>query len=560
MLGDLLRKFVTLIRSPGLPRVRAGGRVWYFTPAGWELFGPAGPPLDRWITDGTAVPVKVNLARSVYRVDLAGGPVYVKVCHVRTPRAWAREVLRPPKARLEFDKARELLARGIAVVEPLAWATTDSLWPGESVLVTRGRAAIPFRRYLESVWSGLPPSSRAALRRRLAVALGEFFARLHDAGITHPDPHPDNLLIETAEGGGPHFVLIDVHDVGLGRPLAWLASRDNLAVFNRWFQLRASRADRARFWRAYCHCRRAPSPPDSATCRDRARELEAATHTANLRLWSGRENRWLGTSRAVRPLQHGPFRGLAVRDLSDDSLAALLADPDAAFTRPGSRLLKDCPSATVAVVPLPTPGGPVPVVLKRVGVRSWFDGVRNRMRPSQVWRAWRNGHALRDRWLPTPRPLAVFHRYRRGLPAEGYLLTELVPDAQPLTAAHARAVVEPLARLLRAMHDRGVSHRDLKAPNILLAHGTEPVLIDLVGVRTGVRPTVRRRAKDLARLNASFVTAPAGLTRTDRLRFLLVYLRAGPDLGADWKTWWTLVSRATVAKVERNRRRGRVLG
>ena len=43
---------------------------------------------------------------------------------------------------------------------------------------------------------------------------------------------------------------------------------------------------------------------------------------------------------------------------------------------------------------------------------------------------------LRDRWLPTPRPLAMFHRLRAGgLPAEGYLLTEKVPDAVGLPEA-----------------------------------------------------------------------------------------------------------------------------
>ena len=45
------------------------------------------------------------------------------------------------------------------------------------------------------------------------------------------------------------------------------------------------------------------------------------------------------------------------------------------------------------------------------------------------------GASLRDRWLPTPRPLAVFHRHRGGLPAEGYVLTEMVPDPAPLRPA-----------------------------------------------------------------------------------------------------------------------------
>jgi serine/threonine protein kinase len=111
------------------------------------------------------------------------------------------------------------------------------------------------------------------------------------------------------------------------------------------------------------------------------------------------------------------------------------------------------------------------------------------------------------------------------------------------------------------MHDRGVSHRDLKAPNILLANGREPMLIDLVGVRTQVRLTYSRRAREIARLNASFLRDSA-VSRGDRLRFLHAYLAAGPKLGGpevDWKSWWKWVSQATAQKVARNRRTGRVL-
>jgi serine/threonine protein kinase len=236
---------------------------------------------------------------------------------------------------------------------------------------------------------------------------------------------------------------------------------------------------------------------------------------------------------------------------------------------------------------MPGPDGPIPVVLKRVNVRSWMTPIKNMLRPSQVLRSWVHGHAFRDRRLSTPRPLAAFHRYRSGLPAEGYLLTEKVPGAVAIdvaissslsrgkeqfqtvsddltasttgsTSGFSEVSVE-LARLLRAMHDRDVSHRDLKAANILLANGQHPMLIDLVGVRTQVRLSASQRAKELARLNASFLNSPH-VNRTDRLRFLHAYLSAGSGLGVDWKNWWEMICRATAAKAEKNRRRKRMLG
>jgi hypothetical protein len=393
------------------------------------------------------------------------------------------------------------------------------------------------------------------------LELARFIARLHDAGVAHPDPHPGNLLVELPRSGVPRFALLDLHDVRVGKPLSWRQSRDNLALFNRWFQMRCSRTDRARFWHAYRGARVSLCPATQTELRETALDLECATHDSNLRLWAGREHRWLGSNRTIQKVQRGAIRGFAVRDLPDDFLQALLANPDEAFTRPGVRMLKDCPSATVAIIAMPSSAGQVPVVLKRLNVRNWLDPMKNLVRRSHALKSWANGNALRDRWLPTPRPLAIFHRRRFGLPAEGYLLTELVPAAEPLAIPN-RDLLYRLGRMLRAMHDRGVSHRDLKAPNILLAHGVEPVLIDLVGVRTQARLTPARRAKELARLNASFATNP-GVTRGDRLRLLLAYLAAGPKLDSvkvDWKTWWKWVSRATAAKVARNRRAGRVLG
>ena len=143
-------------------------------------------------------------------------------------------------------------------------------------------------------------------------------------------------------------------------------------------------------------------------------------------------------------------------------------------------------------------------------------------------RSWLLGHGLCERWLPTPRPLAMFHHYRaKLLPAEGYLLTEKVAYAvglpEAVRACRApgvlRAWSERLARVVRAMHDRGVSHRDLKAPNVMLRGAASdpatatPVLIDLVGVRAGFDavPFARRARTRLqsARPRSTRPTRPA---------------------------------------------------
>lgn len=546
--------------------VRAAGRVWHLTADAADVFGPDPPDVAGWVRDGRAEVVKGAAHRTVYRVPLPGGTVYVKHCRVTGPRAWAREVLRPAKARLEFENALALRERGIAAVVPLAWGSPDSPWPGESYLVTRGRdGAVPFLHFVDRVMPALPAAVQLGVRRHLALMLGRFMAALHDVGVAHPDPHPGNILVELPPSHVPQFALIDLHAVRIGRPLTWAESRANLVLFNRWFQMRASRADRLRFWHSYRRSRRTlpTARPDREG--DEACSVERGTLASNLRFWAGREPRCVGKNRYFRPVRRGSVRGFAVRDLPDEAVKELLADPDAPFTRPGTKLLKNSRTSTVAEVVLPTADGPRVLILKRVKVRRWFEPLKNLFRPSAVRRSWVAGHSLRDRWLPTPRPLLVLHRHRFGLPAAGYLLTEKVHDAVELPEAVAAAGdtatlrngAHQLARVLRGMHDRTVSHRDLKASNVLLAGGV-PVLIDLVGVQTGAAVPFRQRAKELARLNVSFLGSPA-VTRTERLRFLRAYLAAGPALREDWQTWWKVIAAATAAKVAKNRRTGRPL-
>ena len=249
MWGDVLRKLGSLVAPPAGSAVRADGRVWHFSAEGAALFGPAGPAYPKWLADGTAEVVKHGPHRTVYRVALPTGTVYVKHCRINGPRAWAREAMRPPKARLEFENASRLRALGIGAAEPLAWGTPDTRWPGESFLITRDLApAIPFTEFIESRFSVFSPDEQTRVRRQLARGLGRFLALLHDSGVTHPDPHPGNILVELPGSLVPHLRLLDVHAVRFGSPLSWAESRANLILYNRWFQMRCRRrADRFRF-------------------------------------------------------------------------------------------------------------------------------------------------------------------------------------------------------------------------------------------------------------------------------------------------------------------------
>jgi tRNA A-37 threonylcarbamoyl transferase component Bud32 len=558
-----------------------------------QLLGPDGLRLDAWLRAGLAHVVKQAPHRAVYHVTLPGLNLYVKHYPLTDKRSWLRQMVRPSKARSEYDRALAVAARGVPTYVPLAVGEQGlGGQPGDSFLITLSlEGTVPLHVYLRTTFATLSRTQQTHLRQRLAGELGSLLARMHDAGIRHDDLHAGNLLIQGDAAGPLTLHVIDLHAVHLGRPLRWRASRDNLVLLNRWFVLHAGRSDRQRFWKAYIQNRSTLTPGDPA---ERAKDLERRTWRSNLNFWRLRDRRCLGTNRYFRRFSSSAVVGHAVRDLDDGTLAGLVANPDGPFHWLGITVLKDSPSSTVIEFDLSVQGVPRRVVYKRLRVTDWSDPWVALVRRAPALHSWVMGHGLRERALPTARPLAVFHRRRHGLLYEGYLLAEKIPNAVDLARfvsrldslppaerlVSQRLHIDRLARLVRELHRRHLSHRDLKAANVLVqtaqgegrtaqADGAFPFLlstpsleglwlIDLVGVRRMRRLSRRRRVQNLARLHASFHQQPT-LTRTDKLRFLRVYLQWGLAGKAGWKRWWRAIARATQAKIERNRRKGRPL-
>src|SRR5207245_3852856 len=82
MFSHFLRKLGSLgtAAATGLTTIRTAGRRWHLAPEAAAILGPDGPDLERWLADGSAEVVKTGPHRTVYRVRLPGGMVYVKHC------------------------------------------------------------------------------------------------------------------------------------------------------------------------------------------------------------------------------------------------------------------------------------------------------------------------------------------------------------------------------------------------------------------------------------------------------------------------------------------------
>jgi tRNA A-37 threonylcarbamoyl transferase component Bud32 len=578
--------------------VRAGGFHWTLAPGlQTPLLGDAGLRLADWLRSGQAHIVKQGPHRIVYRVELPGLCFYLKHNRVTDARTWLRQLVRPSKARREYESALAVAARGVPTVSPLAVGEQSTLQGGASYLITRGlENTIPLNLFLARSLAEMPESRRAIVRQRLADELGILVARIHDAGILHNDFHTGNILVALDPDDEIRLYLIDLNAVHFGPPLDWSRAMDNLAMLNSWFVLYVNRTDRLRFWKSYYHARSLGTWGRGARAnRDHlylAAQIERRTWRFNLAVWSRHDDRCLKNNRYYRHVRAPGIDAHAVTELESASLAPLLADPDEPFRRAGVRLLKDSPSSTVAELDMLVEGRVRKVIYKRFRGATVKEMLASCVRRTPALRSWYHGYGFRARAVPTARTLAVLHRTRWGMLADGYLLTEKLEDTQELhvqveqlaqlptrqRGLLMRRLIDLVARTIRGLHQRQLSHRDLKAANILVRRAElppappapyEPVgllhvpetsvwLIDLVGVELFRKLPHRRIIQNLARLNASF-HGRRNVTRTDRLRFLRTYLFDGLRGPGNWKAWWRQIERATEKKVARNRRAGRPL-
>jgi Lipopolysaccharide kinase (Kdo/WaaP) family len=376
--------------------------------------------------------------------------------------------------------------------------------------------------------------------------------------------------------------MIDLDALRTRTALSWAAARDNLALLNHYFWLRCGRSDRYRFLHAYLDARRR-EPPDPAAF---ARGIEASTRAWAERLWRRWGRRCLGTNKYFKAYRGRRSWAVASRDLAPETVRELLADTDAPLARPETVIVKESRTTTVAELTLPVLGRPTRVIYKRFNRKKWFDPVWVVFRPSRAWRAWQAGQHLASRAVPTPRNLAVLGRcgtetqrfsfwrtsketYLITVKAEpsitlGDYMNHVLPtlDAGPRRVM-TRRLTEALARLMRMLHERSLSHRDLKISNILIegdpdAPELKLSLIDLVGVQLSHPLPDHRRLQNLARLQVSTAGVP-GRTRTDALRFLRAYEPAAFSTRGDWKAIWHAVAERSHRKEEQNRHRGRIL-
>lgn len=598
-------------------------------------------PFAAWRARGALDVVKSGPHREVCRVRLehapkpepgaasnaanAAGAVYIK--HFRVPnwRARIRQWMRRGKGRNEALRALRLARAGIDTVEPIALGERRRFGLLlDNYLVTRERPdSLPLDEVLERRMPAWPPEDRARFRHRVARALAELTARLHVGGMVHDDFHPGNVLVDTRDlpdadpetgnddgdgdgddpadrAGGVRLALVDLDALRFRGTVGDREARRNLAKLDHYFFMRGERTDRIRFLSHYRAARAAlgEAPQSRAALRAEAAAIHAATRAWAERLWTRWGRRCLGENKYFRVLRAPGRRAFVSRALDDATAQAWLRDPEAWFARPEFPVLKQSKSGSVVLGRAVVFGREIEVVGKRFPRRAWWEPVAALVRPPRARRAWIAAQHCLARNIPTPRNLMLLERAgpfglvasqdlwmmaaTPGRTLRDYLERDWTAVEDPDRRGElARELARELGRLLRDLHERSLSHRDLKASNILalrapdedrpgpdaelLGHplaiaGGRPdpgfalAFIDLVGLALEHPLPEDRRIQNLARLAVSCATLP-GWSRASAARFLREYARGAPR--GEWKRIWREVASRARAKLEQNAKRGR---
>jgi tRNA A-37 threonylcarbamoyl transferase component Bud32 len=580
-----------------LVRVEAHGLLWTVRPQwAWVLEGPQSPDWSHLRAEPTAELVKRNEAREVWRVEVAGQPVYAKLYRAVGWRQRIRALLQGRPHLAEWRTAEYARLRGFPAIEPIAHGSAPGPF-GPWALVTLAIGdAVPLDAYWREI-SCPPRAERDQASANAVIRLtAQLIARAHQEGFRHEDLHAANLMVQRppADSTEPIRVLfVDLQKGRINKPVSRRGVLRNLAQLNQWFRRHTTRTERLRFAAEYVRHRQQVQASASFG-RDLgltagglllAADREWRHHAR--RLWAKRDRRIRRDGRYFARVDLGSgWRGhvfLRTKHAVPGSRASQLvfardqwkqwlAEPLNWVDPRQTKRVKQSRRTTVCRGELPVADGPLPVMIKRVLPRRW-KRLLTIWRDSRNLRTWRKGYALLNRNLPTARPLAVLQRRRWGLLQDSLLITEKLPGAMDLAKAlgpladggrpngqwhYKHLLTRRLVRLLKQMHECGFYHRDLKASNILVVpcrngDGPEPWLIDLDGLFH--RPFVSRRRQllCLVRLSVS-LEGRAAVTRTDRLRFLQAFLRSPGQPSSDWKLVWRRLARAADRKRSRKQR------
>jgi Lipopolysaccharide kinase (Kdo/WaaP) family/Protein of unknown function (DUF1570) len=512
-------------------------------------------PLSSLDADRTTV-IKSGPHRSVFRIELPSGPVFLKHFKIPDWRALVRNLLSGTPAKREAAAAACVADAEIKTTVAAALGSIRKRFlVRDSFLITREIAnARPLDQVLREHARG---SSR--FRRELACTLGRLAGRLHRHHLTHGDLHPANILVDAGGDDSIRLALIDLQRVRRHRLLPRAGTRSDLFGLYNSFNSIAGRSDRRRFFKTYWN--ELSLFPAGGLARNgkneskMARTIEAHCIHALRRAQIQNDRKWQRPHRRLIVADRGSQRARGLAMLGQAAILKFRENPDLLFQdssiRFWRRRSKDCRSAVVNLVI----GGKIAAcdvreTRRRLGWRDLLFG----WDWSDTRKGWEMGHALIRRRIDAVRPL-LYIRCRAVSCVREFLVTEpsdgmvtlavfLTHRLPRLTLADREAWIDRqsvrLASVLNRLRQFSLVHTQLTAANILVGVEPHDTRVRIAGVQhIAHKRRVRSRdiAIELSQLESS-LSGIAEIGAVHRMRFVKSYLgnRAAADAVRLWKS------------------------
>lgn len=369
------------------------------------------------------------------------------------------------------DKAAHYASRDVSGVESLVSA--DILTPKilcQSAVAELNARAVVFEEILgsknaEDVWLAASESARLKLAERLIKTV----ATQHAAGLIQTDLYLKNFLVKN-----DHLYSIDGDGIRSVGALTAKKSQANLSVLLSKFDVLMLEANLSAFLNAYAEVRGWHTPPSVSAIKA---SVAAARYQATV---SYADKKVFRQCTDVDVTSAGGVFSAVRSDFSMLNLPQTIAALDALFTP--ENIIKDGNTCTVAQATIDA----VDIVVKRYNIKSFWHGLGRAFRQTRASVSWANAHRLKLLVLATANPVALIEARKFGLSGKAYFLTEYVdaPDVaaffkQSSDKALRAKAIKCLVQLFYRLYLLSISHGDMKATNIKMLAGGQPLLIDL---------------------------------------------------------------------------------
>ena len=479
--------------------------------------------------------VKKNPSRAVFRLHGDDGPaIYAKWHRFRGLGDAILSLFRGTRAQREWRIALALERSGIRTPE-VRLIGLRRRWglPTESFLATCEAQGVALKEWAPALLASNTLSD-AARRHHVAAALGRLVKRLHESGVSHPDLHSDNILVDEQ---ADELCLLDLHAAKRVESLSAFRWAQNLAVLYNALALPGVTAtDRLRFARAYL----GPAWNRHALT-DLSQGVQAMAETLRRRRIRSRSRRCVVNSSVYTSERTSLGRVYRKRAMTlDQIMTAIQLHRSVLSGETEGKTFKRDTKTNVTLIPWDGTVEASELCVKefrRGGLRRLLPG---RWRHQPAMAAWRASLGLAVRGVAVPEALALV----MGKGRSSYIIMRALTPALPLDlylrrhmgndrpASVRRAFVSAAADFLVRCYASNICHYDLKARNILVHEprggAWDFFLLDLEAVRFPNRLPLELKLLNLAQLNAS---TPLELTWTDRMRFLRRLVESDPVLG-----------------------------